>query len=143
MYEDAMNYLLDSAKLMRPYHTEVAICASYSDKYTGQGDAIQSTDAIIAADVTIYADSLEEAQSMAYPFDKCPLKPIFHLPVTETNWTEINGLQEALLPSDQGLRYQCDSILNDPKIPRKQVCLSEVSLIEVARHDSSDDAKSS
>lgn len=120
-YEEVMNYLLDSAKLMRHHHTEVAICACYADKYTGTGDAITTTDAIIATDVVIYADSLEEAKEMAFPFDKCDIKPIMHVPVIETTWEELNVFQEMLLPSDQGLRYQCDSILNDPSILRRQV----------------------
>jgi hypothetical protein len=121
IYEDAFNWILDSAKLIRPHNTEVAICVCYADKYTGQGDEIQSKDVIIAAAVTIYADSLDEAQSMAYPFDKSPLKPVFHLPVVETTFEELNKMQEGLLPSDQGLRYKCDSILNDPNVSRKEV----------------------
>jgi FAD/FMN-containing dehydrogenase len=121
IYEDAFNWILDSAKLIRPHNTEVAICVCYADKYTGQGDEIQSKDVIIAAAVTIYADSLEEAQSMAYPFNKSPLKPVFHLPVVETTFEELNKMQEGLLPSDQGLRYKCDSIYNDPHVSRKEV----------------------
>jgi len=120
-YYEAFNWILDSAKLIRPHHTETAICCCYSDKYTGEGDEIKSKDVIIAAAVTMYADSLEEAESMAWPFDTCPLEPLFHLPVTETTYEILNQAQEALMPSDEGLRYKCDSILNDPNIPREEV----------------------
>jgi hypothetical protein len=127
LYDDALNWFLDSAKLIRPHNTEVAICACYADKYTGQGDEVQTKDVVLAGAVTIYADSLEEAQTMSWPFDTCPLKPIFHLPVTETNFEELNKMQEGLMPSDEGLRYKCDSILNDPNVGRKEVfCLSEL-----------------
>ena len=121
IYEDAMNWILDSAKLMRHYGVEVAVCACYADKMTGQGDEVQSTDVIIAAAITLYADSLEEAQEMVYPFDKCPLPPLFHLPVRETSYEQLNKMQEDLLPSDQGLRFKCDSIYNDPEVSREEV----------------------
>jgi len=121
IYEETFNWLLDSAKLMRPHHTEAAICCCYADKYTGQGDEVQTKDVIIAGAITAYADSPEEAQDMVFPFNNCPLQPLFHMPVTETNWAELNEAQENLMPSDQGLRYKCDSILNDPLVPREQV----------------------
>ena len=121
MYEETMNWILDSAKLMRPYCVEVAICACYADKMTGEGDEVQNKEVIIAAAITLYADSLEEAQQMAYPFDTCPLTPLFHLPVTETNYEQLNKMQEDLLPSDQGLRFKCDSIYNDPEVSREEV----------------------
>jgi hypothetical protein len=123
-YDETFNWILDSAKLMRPHHTEVAICCCYADKYTGQGDEIQTKDVVIAVAITLYADSLEEAKSMAYPFDTCPLEPVFHLPVVETTFEELNKAQEALMPSDEGLRYKCDSILNDPTVPREKVCFT-------------------
>jgi len=123
-YDETFNWILDSAKLMRPHHTEVAICCCYADKYTGQGDEIQTKDVVIAVAITLYADSLEEAKSMAYPFDTCPLEPVFHLPVVETTFEELNKAQEALMPSDEGLRYKCDSILNDPTVPREKVSFS-------------------
>jgi hypothetical protein len=127
LYDDALNWFLDSAKLIRPHNTEVAICGCYADKYTGQGDEVQTRDVVLAGAVTIYADSLEEAQTMSWPFDTCPLEPIFHLPVTETTFEELNKMQEGLMPSDEGLRYKCDSILNDPNVGRKEVTyLSEL-----------------
>lgn len=120
-YEEAMNWILDSAKLIRPYGTEVAVCGMYSDKNTGSGDEVQSKEVILAAAITIYADTIEEARNMSQPFDKCPLQPMFHLPVTPTTYAELNQGQEDLMPSDQGLRYKCDSILNDPNVSRTDV----------------------
>ena len=132
IYEEAMNWILDSAKLMRPYGIEVAVCACYSDKMTGQRDEVQSREVIIAAAITLYADSLEEAQEMAYPFDKCPLTPLFHLPVTETNYEQLNKMQEDLLPSDQGLRFKCDTIYNAPEVSREEVVHLRIILIGIS-----------
>jgi FAD/FMN-containing dehydrogenase len=117
-YDEALNWMLDSAKAMRPHHTEVMIRSAYADKETaGKNDDIASSDIEIWCQINLYADSLEEARDMSIPFDECPIKPLRKLELRETNWDELNGTTVLL----GGNRLKCDSILNNPEIPRKQV----------------------
>ena len=68
VFEEALNWILDSAKLMRPHHTEAAVVACYANKYTGKGDEVQTKDVVVAAAVTIYADSLGGSREHGVPF---------------------------------------------------------------------------
>jgi FAD/FMN-containing dehydrogenase len=124
-YEEALNWMLDSAKMMRPHHTEVMIRSAYADKDGATTDEIVSKDVEIWAQINLYADSLEEAQDMCIPFDECPLKPLRKLELRETNWDELNGTTVLL----GGNRLKCDSILNDPEVPRKQVRLEIADIV--------------
>jgi hypothetical protein len=117
-YYEAMNWMLDASKIMRPHHTEVMIRSQYSDKDSaGKEDEIKSKDITISCQINLYADSLEEARDMSFPFDNCPIKGAWEMPLRETNWLELNGTSVLV----EGNRLLCDSILNDPEVPRKQV----------------------
>jgi hypothetical protein len=117
-YYEAMNWMLDASKIMRPHHTEVMIRSQYSDKDSaGKEDEIKSKDIIISCQINLYADSLEEARDMSFPFDNCPVKGAWQMSLRETNWLELNGTSVLV----EGNRLLCDSILNDPQVPRKQV----------------------
>jgi FAD/FMN-containing dehydrogenase len=123
VYEEALNWMLDSAKAMRPYHTEVMIRSAYEDKETaGRSDDIKSTEVVLWVQVNLYADSLEEARDMSIPFDECPLVPLRKQELRETNWDELNGTSVLV----EGNRLKCDSILNNPEVSRKQVCIFDV-----------------
>ena len=118
IYEDALNWILDSAKLIRPHHTEVMIRSYYSDKSTAEArDEIQSPVVLIDATVNIYADSLKEAREMSYPFDKCPLEPFQKEDLHEADWDELFGTT-VLQPNN---RLKCDSILSKPELTRMEV----------------------
>lgn len=117
-YVDALNWILDSAKLIRPHHTEVMIRSYYTDKGTTEGrDDIQSHEVVIDVTINIYADSLEEAREMSYPFDKSPLEPCQKEELHEADWDELFGTT-VLQPNS---RLKCDSILSNPEVSRKEV----------------------
>lgn len=122
-YHSAVNWLLDSGKLLQPYHTEMTITSQYEDAYTDleASDDIKSKEILISGLVIIYADSLEEAHEMSFPFGECPEEHVAHIPVRETSWDEQNMFQEMLMPPDKGLRYKCDSMLTGPDVPREEV----------------------
>ena len=118
IYIDALNWILDSAKLIRPHHTEVMIRSYYTDKDTAEGrDEIQSHEVVIDVTINIYADSLEEAREMSYPFDKSPLEPCQKEELHQADWDELFGTT-VLQPNN---RLQCDSILSNPEVSRKEV----------------------
>jgi FAD binding domain len=127
----AVNWLLDSAKLMLPYHTEITIVTNYSDKYTDldEGDEIKSTEVHVTGVVAIYADSLEEATEMSYPFNSCPFETVMTDGLRETSWEELFMGQGLLMPPYQSLRYKCDSLLTPASAPRDKVACRQVILM--------------
>ena len=126
LYTEALNWILDCGKLMRPYHTELTVCSQHIDAFTGmdEGDETKSHEIMMTGIVVIYADNLEEAREMSKPFDQCDLKALHHVELRETSWEEQNMYQEMLLPSDKGQRFKCDSMLTGPEVPRKEVRIS-------------------
>jgi FAD binding domain len=130
-YYEAFHWILDCGKIIRPHHTECTIATFYADKYDDniQTDEIQSSQVLIMANIVLYADSLEEAKSMVYPYDTCPIPYVAHRPPAETTYATLNADQEKFMPSNQGLRYMCDSILSDDTVSRAEVSYSPTLII--------------
>jgi len=132
-YHSALNWLLDSGKLLKPYHTEMTVSSQYEDAFTDLdgSDEIRPKEILLNGLVIIYADSLEEAQAMSFPFGECPEEHVAHIPLRETTWDEQNMLQEMLMPPNKGLRYKCDSMLTGPEVPREEVSPLRIDLTAV------------
>jgi hypothetical protein len=117
-YDEVMDWILTASKLQRPHGTEVFVRSQYKDKGSaGTSDEIVSKEIEISCQINIYADSLEEARDMLCPFDECPIKEYTKMDFRETNWHELNGTSVLV----EGNRLLCDSILNDPAVPRREV----------------------
>jgi hypothetical protein len=128
-YYQAMDWILTSGKIIRPFETEIFVRSQYVDKDSaGMSDEIVEREVEISCQINIYADSLAEARDMLYPFEEdCPVKDIRRMDLRETNWDELNGTSVLV----EGNRLLCDSILNDPAVPRKEVPIPQTPLSQL------------
>ncbi|KAL3484341.1 hypothetical protein BJX62DRAFT_248525 [Aspergillus germanicus] len=79
----------------------------------------------IAATALAFADTVDEASALLRPWEKLPdilvQDQIMKTPVVERTWNELFDAQDKLNPAGSGERWQCDSILDRPGVPREEL----------------------
>ena len=87
MYDETMNWTLESAKLLRPFGTEAALCCCW-----GGEDEVQPKDVVLGAAITFYTDMSEEAGICLNHSINVFFNGYFHLPETPTTCEELNNM---------------------------------------------------
>ncbi len=127
-YEQLLAYAFDRNRKTPKWCTESAVCTFYPAKYdpAAEGDAITDQSLWLTMEITAYADTLDEAETMLMAWSEVPtiLKPLVVQddPVRPTSWNEIFALQREFVPWGNGERWLCDSILSDPALDEAKVC---------------------
>jgi FAD/FMN-containing dehydrogenase len=125
-FEDVCKWMLDMNDKTPKYGVETAAATFYADRTTPPlGDTIKDRTVLMAVDAIAYADSRDEADTMLRPLLEVPthLQDVLmsEVALVEKTWEQIFIDQENLNPMGGGERWQCDSILNNPDIPREEV----------------------
>ncbi|KAA8909856.1 hypothetical protein FN846DRAFT_898169 [Sphaerosporella brunnea] len=104
---------------------DVAAATVYSDREEPGGEQVGSGVLRLAVSAVAYADSLSEAKRMLAAFESLPKELgdlcVHHETTAETNWQALFEQQSVTFPPDRHERWQCDSILNDPAVPREEL----------------------
>jgi hypothetical protein len=79
----------------------------------------------IAATALAFADTFDKAADLLSVWANLPnilvQDQIMKTPVVERTWNELFEAQDKLNPAGNGERWQCDSILDRPGVPREEV----------------------
>lgn len=119
-------WMLDTNDKTPRYGVETAAPTIYANKNSlPLGDEITGRTLLMAIEVIAYADSEQEARTMVNEYNNIP-EDLNKVLVVKTDlqhktWKQLFDDQDALNPCGQGERWQCDSILNNPKISRDEV----------------------
>jgi FAD/FMN-containing dehydrogenase len=105
---------------------EVAFATFRPDRdESGRGEEVQDERVFIAASALAFANTLAEAAPLLKPWSNLPDIPkhyqVMVAPLAERSWNEVFEAQDRLNPAGNGERWQCDSILDHPGVPRKDV----------------------
>ncbi|KAL2825805.1 hypothetical protein BDW59DRAFT_145923 [Aspergillus cavernicola] len=105
---------------------EVAFATFRPDRdEPGLGEEVQDTRVFIAATALAFADTFAEAAALLRPWENLPdilvQDQIMKTPVLERTWNELFEAQDKLNPAGNGERWQCDSILDRPGVPREEL----------------------
>jgi len=108
------------------YGVDTVGITCYADKNVAPfGDEIKTRDLLMVVNSLAYADSLDEAATMLRQYDDLPEEMqhllIARVPLMEKSWPQLFAEQDEMNPTGGNERWQCDSILNDPKFPRDEV----------------------
>ncbi|KIW79754.1 hypothetical protein Z517_06368 [Fonsecaea pedrosoi CBS 271.37] len=119
-------WMLDTNDRTPRYGVETAAATVYANKNSlPLGDEITDKTLLMAIEVIAYADSEGEARTMLSEYNKIP-EDLKKLLVVKTDlqhktWKRLFDDQDALNPCGQGERWQCDSILSNPKVSREEL----------------------
>ncbi|KAL2786643.1 hypothetical protein BJX66DRAFT_346696 [Aspergillus keveii] len=112
-FAEILNALLDITDRTPKDGVEVAFATFRPDRdELGLGEEVQDTRVFIAATALAFADTFDEAAD---------LDQIMKTPVVERTWSELFEAQDKLNPAGDGERWQCDSILDRPGVPREEL----------------------
>lgn len=130
-FEEVMEWVLETDEGPSPrYGVETAVVTCWPDRgEEGARDEVVSRELMLVVNCVAWADSLAEAATLLRPWAEVPPdlenRLVARVPVKETSWEELFKAQDQLNPTGNGERWQCDSIFNDPKVPKKQVSLDD------------------
>jgi hypothetical protein len=125
-FSEIINALLEISDRTPKNGIEVAFATFRPDRdELGLGEEVQDTRVFIAAAALAFADTLDEAAALLSPWEKLPdilvRDEIMKTPVVKRTWNELPDAQDKLNPAGNGERWQCDSILHRPGVPREEV----------------------
>ncbi|KAL2670506.1 hypothetical protein Neosp_014294 [[Neocosmospora] mangrovei] len=127
-YEAFLSFAFERNSQMPKSFTETAACTLHPELFeTNPPDEIVPSNSplLLLVNISAYADSLSEAESMLSVWDQVPenLKEclVESKPVAEINWEEFFKLQHLLNPQTPGQKWGINSILNDPAVPRDKL----------------------
>ncbi|KAF4458725.1 FAD binding domain-containing [Fusarium albosuccineum] len=108
--------------------TETAACTLHSELFESNSSdetVPSSSPLLLLVNISAYADTLAEAERMLSVWDEVPdsLKSclIETKPVAEVDWEEFFKLQHLLNPQTPNQKWNINSILSDPSIPRDKL----------------------
>lgn len=123
-YQTQLKWMLEKCDATPRYGVDVAIVTSYSDLFD-HGDHWESKTKklLLMVDLTIFADSVQEAATMTSAWDliddAIAHDLVMQSPTDPITWEEIFGIQDIIFPHRD--RWQCDSILTDKSVSSNEV----------------------
>lgn len=123
-YQAQLKWVLENCDSTTKHGVDIAIVTFYSD-LLDQGDHWESKTKklLLMVDLTVYADSHEEAATMTSPWDQIDdslaQNLIMQSPTTPTTWEKIFENQDKVFPASD--RWQCDSILTNSDVSDDEV----------------------
>jgi len=108
------------------YGVEIALTTFRPDRFeAGLDEQVHDRRVFMGVSVLAFANTIDEAGVLVSPWKTLPevmKKSLLALqPLSEKSWEELFAAQDNLLQRGNGERYQCDSILDRPDIPRNEV----------------------
>ncbi|KAH7133882.1 hypothetical protein EDB81DRAFT_695589 [Dactylonectria macrodidyma] len=127
-FEAFLSFAFERNDEMPKSFTETAVCTLHSELFEpSSSDATvpSSSPLLLLINVSAYADTLAEAESMLSAWDQVPedLKGclIQNKSVAEVDWEEFFQLQHRLNPQTRDQKWGINSILNNPDVPRDKL----------------------
>ncbi|TVY69527.1 FAD-linked oxidoreductase sorD [Fusarium oxysporum f. sp. cubense] len=120
IFKPLLKWTLEMSRKVPRYGVDLFYCTFFADKDDPNGGHESAAKRVFfAINLTIFADSLDEAAVLASPLETFPedFKEyiVTTVPLVERTWDELWGLQESFQPQGNGERWNVDSILVDPK----------------------------
>jgi hypothetical protein len=125
-FAEILNALLEITDRTPKDGVEVAFATFRPDRdEPGLGEEVQDSRVFIAATALAFADTFDKAADLLSVWANLPdilvQDQIMKTPVVERTWNELFEAQDKLNPAGNGERWQCDSILDRPGVPREEV----------------------
>ncbi|KAJ4129626.1 hypothetical protein NW754_003908 [Fusarium falciforme] len=120
VFKPLLKWVIETGRKVPKYGVDLFYCTFYADKDDPNGGH-ESADkrVFFAINESIFADTLDEARTLASPWEIIPDELKKHIvttvPLVERTWHELWALQESFQPQGNGERWNVDSILVDPK----------------------------
>ncbi|CAH0024577.1 unnamed protein product [Clonostachys rhizophaga] len=116
IFKPLLKWTLAMSSKVPKYGVDLFYATFYADKDDPNGGHESAAKRVfLAINLTIFADSLDEAKVLASPLDSFPEEFEKHIvttvPLMERTWEELWGLQESFQPQGNGERWNVDSIL--------------------------------
>ncbi|EWZ52442.1 uncharacterized protein FOBCDRAFT_266441 [Fusarium oxysporum Fo47] len=120
IFKPLLKWTLEISRKVPKYGVDLFYCTFFADKDDPNGGHESAARRVFfAINLTIFADSLDEAAVLTSPLETFPedFKKyiVTTVPLVERTWDELWGLQESFQPQGNGERWNVDSILVDPK----------------------------
>ncbi|KAH7085904.1 hypothetical protein BKA63DRAFT_432456 [Paraphoma chrysanthemicola] len=131
--EELLYWAMHTSSLVPRWGTEHAIFTHYPEKYAihlTTDDIPDPAHLHFGVFASAYTDTKEEAEVLLSPWTT--ISPSLQSSirdagaVNEMTWTTYFDLQDTMVPTVEGMKWQINSILPDPEIPLKQLCKSLV-----------------
>lgn len=107
---------------------DITLCTFYADRDPSGDDTVRDRSLLLSVNLAAYAHTLSDANAKLDAYFRVPehLRSLLRLqqPTREISWQDLWDNQHAFFPLDGTARWQCDSILNDPKVARSKVRLN-------------------
>jgi len=127
--EELLYWSMHTSRLVPRWGTECAIFTHYPERFSPDlttDDVPSPAHLHFGIFAVAYADTKEEAKVLLSPWDIIPasLRASVRDPgaVDEMTWSQYFDIQDSMVPTIEGMKWQINSILSDPKIPLKQLC---------------------
>ncbi|KAK4936408.1 hypothetical protein LTR10_022682 [Elasticomyces elasticus] len=127
--EDLLYWSMHTSSLVPKWGTEHAIFTHYPERFDPNltNDDVPSPAHLhLGIFASAYVDSKEEAQALLSPWNTIPASLRTTLKdsteVDEMTWSQYFDIQDTMVPTVEGMKWQINSILPDPTIPLKQLC---------------------
>ena len=127
--EELLYWAMHTSSLVPRWGTECAIFTHYAEAFlpdSSNDDIPQSRQLMLGIAATAYTDTVEEAKILLSPWDTVPtsLQPSTKDlgVVDEISWSQYFNLQDAVVPTVSGIKWQINSILSDPNVSLNQIC---------------------
>lgn len=135
IFKRLMKWVILTGYKIPKYGSDLMAVTFYADQEDPAGDDDTKVHKVLMAiNQTLFADSLDEAKTMATPWYDLPQEFGQYLLHTEKmkerTWEELWDTQDRFLPRQEGLRFKADSILIDPQASEEDV---SVSVLEASR----------
>ncbi|KAH7074017.1 hypothetical protein BKA63DRAFT_543977 [Paraphoma chrysanthemicola] len=121
IFKPLLKWVLETSDRVPKYGVDLFFLTFRSDMdQPGDGEESDRKRIMFLVNETIWADSLEEAQVLASPWDKLPDEfaklQVQRIAVAERSWEELWAAQEKFQPQGNGERWNVDSIMTDPRV---------------------------
>lgn len=126
-FNSVMAWAFEAADKTPKDGVDICMLSFYADRDRLGGDVVQDKKVLLSLSLAAYAGSISAADTILSAYldvpDRLRKYLVAETPTKEIRWQDIWDLQNDFFPPDGSLRWQCDSILSDPKVSREQVCL--------------------
>lgn len=125
-FAEVVHWVFDVNDRTQKEGVEIAAATFRPDKEVERlGDEVGDTRIFMGVSSLAFTDSIDEARRILNASEDVPeglqKSLVVTIPLEEKSWDQLFEAQDRFTPAGNGERWQCDSILNNPDIPRSQV----------------------
>ncbi|OJJ39736.1 hypothetical protein ASPWEDRAFT_25537 [Aspergillus wentii DTO 134E9] len=125
-FAEVVHWVFDVNDRTQKEGVEIAAATFRPDKEVERlGDEVGDTRIFMGVSSLAFTDSIDEARRILNASEDVPeglqKSLVVTIPLEEKSWDQLFEAQDRFTPAGNGERWQCDSILNNPDIPRSQL----------------------